>query len=158
MSTTDLTPPAFRPLCRIEVDVGEVVSLGRLPHGGERRYVPLQGGRVLGPDLQGVVVPGGVDWQVLRDDGVLEIQAHYVLRLDDGSLVEVDSRGLRHGPPEVLRRLAAGEPVDPASYFFRTLIRLGTAAPAWQHLNRTMALAVGSRQARQVVLDVHEIG
>lgn len=156
MPAIDLTPPAFQPLCRIEVDVGEVVSLGRVPQG-ERRYVPLLGGRVLGPGLQGIVMPGGVDWQLLRDDGVLEIQAHYALQLSDGSLVEVDSRGLRHGPPEVLRRLAAGEAVDPASYFFRTAIRLATGAAGWQHLNRTMALAIGSRQARLVVLDVHEI-
>jgi hypothetical protein len=149
-------PFAGPPLCRIEVEVGELVSLGRIAQG-ERRYVPLLGGSVGGAELQGTVVPGGVDWQLQRDDGVLEIQAHYVLRLADGSLVEVDSRGLRHGPPDVMRRLAAGEAVDPRRYFFRTFIRLATGAPAWQHLNRTMAVAVGAREAQRVVLDVHRI-
>lgn len=142
-------------LCRIEVTVGDVVSLGDAPMG-QRRYVQLHGGRVSG-GLQGEVVAGGVDWQWQRADEVLEIQAHYVLRLDDGALVEVDSRGLRHGPAEVLRRLMAGEPVAPQEYFFRTFIRMTTGSPAHAALNRVMAIAVGSREAGRVVLDVHRL-
>lgn len=142
-------------LCRIEVDVADVVSLGDAPMG-QRRYVQLTGGRVSG-GLRGEVVSGGVDWQWLRGDEVLEIQAHYVLRLEDGALVEVDSRGLRHGPAEVLKRLMAGAPVAPEEYFFRTFIRLTTGAPEHADLNRVMAVAVGAREAGRVVLDVHRL-
>lgn len=149
-------PPALRWLCRIECEVAPVVSLGAAPLG-ERRYVPLTGGQVTG-GLRGSVVPGGVDWQIARADGALDLHAHYVLALDDGSLVEVDSRGLRHGPADVMQRLAAGEAVDPAAYFFRTAVRLTTGAPAWLHLNRTMAIAVGAREAARVRLDLFEIG
>ena len=161
MQDTNLTAPltvfpAPTPLCRIVCDVGPLVSLGQAPLG-ERRFVQLLGGRVEGPLFQGVVMPGGVDWQIARKDEVLEIDARYVLELGDGARVEVESRGLRHGAPEVMQRLAAGEPVAPQEYFFRTAIRLTTGAPAWRHLNRLLAVGVGSRYATQVVIDVFQI-
>ena len=88
---------------------------------------------------------------------MLEISAHYVIRADDGALIEVTSQGLRHGSAEVMAQLARGEPVPREAYFFRTLLRFQTGAPAWLHLNRVMALAVGERTADAVRLDVYRI-
>lgn len=150
-------PPALLPMMQIHCELGALVSLGGPAKHGERRYVPLGGGTVRGPELNGSLVEGGVDWQVNRADGVLEIAAHYVIRADDGALIEVQSDGMRHGPPEVLARLAAGEAVPPAQYFFRTLMRFTTGAPPWLHLNKVMAIAVGQRQARAVLLDVYRL-
>ncbi|GAB4040642.1 MAG: hypothetical protein Fur0014_11320 [Rubrivivax sp.] len=149
-------PPALIPMARVRCAVDAISSLGPAPRG-ERRYVPLRGGTVEGPELQGRIVDGGVDWQWLRSDGVLEIAAHYVVETPDGGRVEVQSDGLRHGPAEVMARLGRGEPVGRDEYFFRTLMRFTTGAPAWLHLNRVMALAVGQREARVVVLDVYRI-
>lgn len=149
--------PDLRPLCRITCEVGPLVSLGDAP-AGERRFVPLGGGTVLGPELSGSVVEGGIDWQWRRADDVLEIAAHYALRLGDGGLVEVKSEGLRHGRPEVMAALARGEAVPTSDYFFRTFVRFTTGAPAWLHLNRTMAIAVGRREAQRVVLDLFSLG
>ncbi len=119
--------------------------------------MPLLGGTVTGPELNGDIVEGGVDWQVNRADGVLDIAAHYVIRAADGGLIEVQSDGMRHGPPEVMARLARGDDVARDEYFFRTLMRFQTGAPAWLHLNKVMALAVGQRQAGLVVLDVYRV-
>ena len=149
-------PPPLVPMCRIACEVDEMVSLGPAPLG-QRRYVPLGGGTVQGPEFNGTVLPGGVDWQWLRADGALDISAHYVLRADDGGLVEVHSTGLRHGPPEVMARLARGEAVPASAYFFRTALRFTTGAPAWTHLNTTLALAVATREARRVLLDVYRV-
>ena len=148
--------PALAPLTQVRCEVGALVSLGAAKYG-ERRYVPLTGGTVIGPELNGRLVEGGVDWQVNRADGVLDIAAHYVIRADDGGLIEVQSDGMRHGPPAVMARLARGDDVAPDEYFFRTLMRFQTGAPAWLHLNRVMALAVGQRQAGLVLLDVYRI-
>ena len=148
--------PPLVPMARIRCEVGAVTSLGPAPLG-ERRYVPLLGGTVEGPELSGTVVEGGVDWQIARADGVLEIAAHYVIRTPDGALIEVQSTGLRHGPPEVMARLAGGERVPPEAYFFRTLMRFTTGDPAWAHLNKVMALACGQREARAVVLEVFRV-
>lgn len=150
-------PPPLRPFARIAVEVDAVVSLGPAP-GGERRYVPLTGGTVEGPGLSGRVRSGGVDWQLARDDGVLEIAAHYVIETPDGALVEVQSTGMRHGPPEVMARLAAGEDVPPELYWFRTVVRMTTGSPRWAHLNRSLAIASGRREARRVMLDLWLVG
>src|SRR5438046_1413854 len=82
-------------------------------------------------------------WHGNRADGVLAIAAHYVIRTNDGALIEVQSDGMRHGPPEVMARLARGDSVARDEYFFRTLMRFQTGAPAWVHLNKVMAIAVG---------------
>jgi Protein of unknown function (DUF3237) len=148
--------PALLPMTEVVCEVGALVSLGAAPQG-ERRYVPLAGGTLAGPELNGTIIEGGVDWQVQRADGVLEIDAHYVVRTDDGALVEIRSTGLRHGPPAVMARLAAGEAVAPDEYFFRTIVRFATGAPTWAHLNRTIALAVGEREARRVRLRLYRI-
>lgn len=149
-------PPALLPMARVRCEVGAIASLGPAPRG-ERRYVPLLGGTVDGPELQGRILEGGVDWQWARSDGVLEIAAHYVVQTPDGARVEVQSDGLRHGPAPVMERLARGEPVARDEYFFRTLVRFTTGAPAWAHLNQVMALAVGQREARLVLLDFYRI-
>ena len=156
MTTTLPAPPALVPMCQVRCEVGALVSLGPAKHG-ERRYVPLGGGTVQGPELNGTLVEGGVDWQINRADGVLDISAHYVIKADDGGLIEIRSDGMRHGPPEVMARLARGENVPRDEYFFRTLIRFQTGAPQWLHLNKTMALACGRREATRVILDYYRI-
>jgi hypothetical protein len=148
--------PTLVPMCTIECAVSPMVSLGEAPFG-ERRFVPLGSGRVHGPELQGELVAGGVDWQWRHDDGTLEISAHYALRCSDGALVEIRSEGLRHGDAAVMAALARGEAVAPERYFFRTFVRFTTGSPAWAHLNRTMAVASGARSALGVELAFYRV-
>lgn len=150
------TAPALVLMAEIRCEVAPVVSLGPAPTG-ERRYVLLSGGTVSGPELRGRIVEGGIDWQLARSDGVLEIFAHYVIRTPDDGLIEVRSEGLRHGPPEVMQRMARGETVPHDAYFFRTFVRFCTGAAGWQHLNRVMAIAVGRREPRAVALDLFRL-
>ena len=76
---------------------------------GHRRVVNLLGGTVAGTRLNGRILPGGSDWQILSADGSADIHARYTVESDAGALIQVDSKGLRHGPPDVLARLAHGE-------------------------------------------------
>ncbi|MEO8151801.1 MAG: DUF3237 domain-containing protein [Rhizobacter sp.] len=154
--TVIAAPPALIPMTQVRCEVSPLVTLGAGPYG-ERRYVPLGSGMVRGPELNGTLVEGGVDWQINRGDGVLDISAHYVIRADDGALIEVTSEGMRHGPAEVMAQLARGESVPREAYFFRTLIRFQTGALQWLHLNKTMAIACGRRDATQVILDYYRI-
>ena len=75
----------------------------------------------------------------------------------NGRLVEVCSVGLRHGPSEVMARLARGEAVPASACYFRTVVRLPTGAPQWLHLNKLLALAVGQREASAVKLDFYRL-
>jgi len=145
-----------QPIFTIRADLEAITSLGRTPYG-ERRVIGILGGTVQGAKLSGRILPGGADWQIIRSDGAADIKARYTIETDAGALVMVTSEGLRHGPPEVIARLARGDNVDPALYYFRTVMRFETSDPAVDWLNRILALARGQREARAVRLDVYEV-
>jgi hypothetical protein len=144
------------PIFRVHCEVADILDLGPAPFG-QRRVVNLLGGTVSGAKLNGRVLPGGTDWQVMAADGALDIHARYTLQSDAGALIQVDSRGLRHGPSEVLARMARGETIDPSLYYFRTVMRFETAHPAAAWLNRILAIAMGARERNAVLLDVYEV-
>jgi len=121
-------------------------------HLGRRRIIAITGGSVDGPRLLGKVLPGGADWQIIRADGTAELEARYTIAAEDGALISVMNRGFRHGPPEVMRQLLAGERVDPARYYFRCAPVFETAAPAHQWLTRTIFVASGARHPDRVEL------
>jgi len=124
---------------------------------GRRRIIPITGGTIAGPRLGGRVLPGGADWQIIRADDAAEIEARYGIETDGGALVLVSSKGLRHGPAEVMAQLTRGEMVDPSRYYFRTVLRFETAEPSLAWLNRILALGRGTREPRAVRLDVYEV-
>lgn len=144
------------PLFRIEADLGEITEVGTTPYGG-RRVIEILGGRVSGARLSGRILSGGADWQILRGDGVADIQARYVIETDTGARVLVRSDGLRHGPQEVLQKIAAGESVDRSLYYFRTCLRFEASAPELDWMNRAIFVAIGARERLGVKLDVHEL-
>jgi len=144
------------PIFRVHCEVADVLDLGAAPFG-HRRVVNLLGGTVMGAKLNGRILPGGSDWQILSADGSADIHARYTVETDAGALVQVDSKGLRHGPPDALARLARGEDVDPSLYYFRTVMRFETAHPTTSWLNRILALARGARKKNAVQLDVYEV-
>ena len=132
-------------------------SLGSVA-GGERRIVDITGGEVSGPKLTGRILPGGADWQVVRDDGTAVLEARYTIEAADGALVYVRNYGYRHGPRDVLARIANGEEVDPALYYFRTAPVFETAAPQYDWLNRTVVVCSAMRTADRVILDFYAVG
>ena len=145
-----MKPPGLEFLFTLTAEVGEIVTMGPAPLG-ERRVVQITGGQFEGPQMRGEVL-GGADWQIVRDDGAIELDARYAIRETRGGIVQVVSQGMRHGPPEILARLARGEDVPSDQYFFRTIIRFETGASELAFLNKTIAVATAERRARQVEL------
>ncbi len=148
--------PALDFAFALRVAVAPALELG-YTHLGRRRVIAITGGTVAGPRLNGVVLPGGADWQVIRGDGVAELEARYMLQADDGGLIAVVNRGLRHGPDAVMRKLIAGEPVDPGAYYFRCTPVFETAAPAYHWLTRTVFVASGARHPDRVEISVYAV-
>jgi hypothetical protein len=144
------------PIFTIRCELANILDLGPAPFG-HRRVVNILGGSVTGAKLTGRVLPGGADWQIVAADGCLDIHARYTIESDAGSLIQVDSKGLRAGPPEVLARLGRGEEVDPSLYYFRTVMRFETADPSTEWMNRILAIAKGAREKNAVRLDVYEV-
>lgn len=151
-----MTAPDLRFAFEIEVEVSAPLDLGQTQNG-HRRIVPIQGGRVSGPRLQGRILAGGADWQILRPDGAADLDARYTIQADDGALIYAVNRGVRHGPPEILQRLNKGERVDPGSYYFRSGATFETSAGAHDWLTRAIMLGVGERYPDRVVIRFWEV-
>jgi Protein of unknown function (DUF3237) len=137
--------------------LGEPVSIGDTPDG-TRRIIPIfEGGRVEGPGIKGQLMGNAADWQLTRTDGVTVADAIYALRTDDGVIIQIRNRGLRHGPPEVMKRLVAGETVDPAEYYFRTVPEFIAPVGRYDWMNRSIFLCSGARYASSIKLWVWRV-
>ena len=139
----------LEPLTLVRVELGDIMDLGDTPWG-RRRVVPIVGGDFRGERLSGTVLPGGADWQVVHADGMISVDTRYTLRTDDEATIFLATRGVRHGPPEVLRRLADGEAVDPDEYYFRLVCTFEVGDPRYRWLNQTLVVASAARHAREV--------
>jgi hypothetical protein len=146
----------LQPLLKAEITLAAPQELGDSPLG-RRRIINITGGRFSGERLSGRVLPGGADWQVIRTDGVADLDARYTLETNDGALIYVRNHGYRHGSPEIIRKLSAGEAVDPSLYYMRTtpLFETGDARYAW--LNRMVCVGTGARRPSAVELEVFEV-
>jgi uncharacterized protein DUF3237 len=153
-----LPDPSLTRVYRLEATVGEPLELGEI-EAGRRRIVPLTGGAFAGPELKGKLLPGSsADWQIVLPDGTALGDIRYTLQTDDGDLLYVQSRGVRHGSAEVLARLARGEAVDPSQYTFRTSSQIETGAPELDWLNKGVFISVGARQPDRVIYETYLVG
>jgi muconolactone delta-isomerase len=153
-----LPDPRLTRVFQLEATLGEPLDLGDTARG-RRRIVPLTGGAFAGPELNGKLLPGAsADWQIVLADGTTLGDLRYTLQTDAGALIYVQSRGVRHGPAEVLARLGRGEDVDAAEYMFRTAMRIESAAPELDWLNKGVFVSVGGRRPRGVIYETYLVG
>lgn len=144
-------PPALTHSFSVDVEVGAPIDLGLTP-AGHRRVIPITGGEVRGPRLQGVVLPGGMDDQQVGPT-LHELMATYVLRVGEGALVRVVNTGFRAGPRDELAKVLAGQAATAGTIRFRTTARLSTSAPGLDWLNHTLFLGIGQRLPTRVSID-----
>jgi hypothetical protein len=151
-----LPTPELRLVCRIEADVAPILELGSAK-GGRKRIIPIIGGTVTGDRLRGRVLNLGADWQTIFADGSAEMDTRYGIETHDGALIDIRNYGFRHGPAEVLARVARGETVDPSEYYMRTQPRLETGDPRYDWVNRTIFVGTGARLASAVQIQIYEV-
>jgi len=152
----EAVPPKLTLAFTINVQVGAPTELGQVPRG-RRRIIPILGGTFEGPGIRGKVVPGGADWQIVRADGLAELDTRYLLQTDSGQLIYIQNAGIRHAPPDVTKKLLAGEAVDPSQVYFKTIPTFETSAPELQWLTRSIFVATGERKPSDVVIRVWKI-
>jgi hypothetical protein len=152
---TSLPAPTLRHIYRLDADLDAPTDLGHTPQG-HRRILALTGGRAEGTGFHAeLLATGGADWQIVRPSGSSVADIRYTLETDDGALLYVQAHGIRHGEPDVLARLTAGEDVDPSEYTFRTTVSIETSAPELAWLNDGIFIAVGARRPGGVSYDVY---
>ena len=151
-----LPPPTLLPLGELTANVGAPIDVGEGPHG-RRRVIPILGGSFSGGKMSGRVLGNANDYQIIRRDGVMELQARYVIETADKALIYVENNGLRDGPAELLAAQARGELVDHAQIYFRAIPRFETAAPQYQWLTRRIFVSAGCRFPDKVVIQFYQL-
>jgi hypothetical protein len=150
-----LPEPRLTRVYRLEAELGDPLDVGDVSHG-RRRIVPLTGGAFTGPELNGKLLPGAsADWQIVLPDGTALGDIRYTLQTHSGALLYVRSRGVRHGSPEVLGRLARGDDVDASEYVFRTSTEIETASRDLDWLNKGVFISVAGRRRGGVIYETY---
>lgn len=152
----EMTELRSRPLFAFRIDVAPPSIIGMTP-GYDRRIGEITGGTFEGEKLRGKFRTGGNDWQSLRSDGAISINVRAVMETDDGALIAMRYRGIRHGPKEVIERLAKGEAVNPNEYYFRVTPWFETSSEKYGWINRVIAVAIGHRLPEGPIYNVFEI-
>jgi hypothetical protein len=148
--------PSFEFVFEARVKVAPPIQLPEID-GRQRRIVPILGGPVSGPRLTGEVQAFGADWQEIRPDGVTQVLARYLIRAEDGTMISVVNQGIRRASEPVMRRLLAGERVDPSLVYFRAAPSF--EAPAGPHgwLTENLFVSAGTRHPDAVEIRFYRV-
>lgn len=156
MPTHAPSTPTLELLMQMEVKLTPPLDLGASPRG-VRRIIPIVGGNFTGDRLNGEIVNLGADWQTVFPEGAAELDTRYVLRTDDGAIIDVRNFGYRRGPAEVLAAVGRGETVDPALYYMRTQCRFETGDPRYAWLNTLICIGSGARLQGSVLMHIYAV-
>jgi hypothetical protein len=152
----DVATPVLVPVFALDCQVAPPIDLGESPVG-RRRIIPILGGQVRGAKLNGKVLPGANDYQIVRRDNVLELEARYIIETDDGAHIFVNNNGIRVADADVLARQNRGEMVDPALVYFRAVPRFETADARYQWMMKRLFVCVGTRLPASVQISFFEV-
>ena len=142
-----LPTPILEPVADLTVFVATPIEAGQvtgLNSRGRRRIIPITGGKVTGK-LSGTVLPGGADFQMVVSDTCADLDARYLLQLDNGEHIFVMNRALRRGSVEDIAKLVRGEPVDPAAIYFRCAPTFEVSSPSLAWLTESLFVGTGAR-------------
>ncbi|MGM7669927.1 DUF3237 domain-containing protein [Microbacterium sp. A93] len=150
---TQPAPPRLEFLATVAVEVDTPVEVGRT-HRGQRRIIPITGGTVTGPELNGTVLTGGADFQLIQSETSSDLDARYVIETDDGERLYVMNAAYRTGSAEDITALARGERVPAERIYFRCAPRFEVAGERWAWLDSTVVIGSGRREPERVLIDL----
>jgi hypothetical protein len=151
------TPPTLSFAFEMHAALGPATEVGKMANGMVRRIIPVTGGTFEGPGIQGTVLAGGADWQIMTPDGIAVLDARYTLQTNAGHFIYISNKGIRHGKSEVLKRIAAGEEVDPSEYYMRTVPELEASAPELDWVRRSLFVCSGARLKDTVIIAFYKV-
>jgi hypothetical protein len=152
-----LPPPTLEHLCDLAVTIAAPVEVGQTP-AGLRRMIPITGGTVTGARVNGKVLAGGADFQLILGGGTqAHLDARYVIELGDGSRVFVQNTALRVASLENSQRIMNGQPVNPDEVYFRCQPKLEATTPEWAWLSESQFIGVGRRAPDGVFMSFYRV-
>jgi hypothetical protein len=150
------SPPGLHYAFTIAVTLAAPIEQATVD-GRRKRFVPITGGTISGPRFEGIVLPGGGDWQTIGADGLTIVDTRYSLKANDGTVIDIVNPGVRVASPDITARMARGEPVAPDTYYFRTAPRFSVADGKHDWLRRTVFVGRGIRNPDTVQIDVFAV-
>lgn len=145
---------------RINVDLGPSEDMGKGPDGHRVNY-PIIGGTFVGKGMQGVVVPGGADLSVMREDGTVILDALYRLRTDDDQIIIIHNQGIGRLNESGLEKQASGATIaemEADDIYTRTVPTFKTAHGQHDWLNDYIFVgAIDYPRDEQVIVSVYKV-
>jgi hypothetical protein len=139
------------------VKVAAPLVVGQGPDG-LRRFIPITGGTVSGPAFSGKVLEGSGDWQIIRSDGVISLEARYTLESADGVRIAITNRGLRDASPAVTERMMRGDPVAASEYYFRAVAQIeAPVGSKYEWMNKRLFIGVAERKADAAIVHFYRL-
>jgi hypothetical protein len=139
------------------VKVAAPMVVGQGPDG-LRRFIPITGGSVSGPAFSGKVLEGSGDWQIIRSDGVISLEARYTLESADGVRIAITNRGLRDASPAVTERMMRGDPVAASEYYFRAVAQIeAPIGSRYEWMNKRLFIGIAERRADAAIVHFYKL-
>lgn len=148
--------PRFLEAFSAEITVAPPVVVGQDGKHGRRQLIEITGGKFSGK-LSGTAMRGGVDSQIIRPDGLTELEARYGVQLDDGEAVYISNKGIRRVEPDVAAAAARGEIVDPNKVYFTTVPTFEVYSDKYRWLEQSIFICRATRLPDKVLLKFYEV-
>lgn len=156
--------PELQHAFTLHVDLAPPQYFGKTS-AGERRFIPITGGKIDGPKLKGTILSGGGDWNAVRDDGVVHVLAKYTIQAEDGTLINVHNGGYGRASQAVMTKVFGNDPSTGsladggASWYTKTCPRFEVQDGKHSWLNNTCF--IGDLRPptvpNHVVIEIYEI-
>jgi len=141
----------------VRVKVDAPVLVGKDETVGRRQLIPILTGKLIGENMNGTVLPGGVDSQVIRPDGKCELSARYGVKLEDGTSFYVENNGIRTVPEEYVNIVKEGGFINPSLYYFCTTPRFEVYSEKLNWLTERIFICNATRLPEEVLLDYYVV-
>lgn len=161
---TSRSAPILEHIADLTVQVSAPIEAGQiagLNSRGKRRIIPITGGTIKGPLLNGRILPGGADFQLIVSATSSDLDARYIIELSGpdflGEHIYVQNRALRRGSPEDIAKLVRNEVVDPAAIYFRGVPTFEVSSPKLGWLTESIFFTTGARFPDRVEMSLYRV-
>ncbi|KAK5702207.1 hypothetical protein LTR17_022515 [Elasticomyces elasticus] len=154
-----LPNPSLRFLFHLECDMEAFRHIGQGPYG-DRSTVIFKTGRFEGPRMRGEILPGGGDWEIVRDHDdqqTAHLNTRYNLVTHDGATIYLQTTGTRTGKKSVLSKLGDDISITPDQFKMRLNLTMETGDPRYSWINQGVFVASSGRVGDQVIYDAYEL-
>ncbi len=150
-----MNKPSLKKVASAEIEVAAPMVVGHT-RLGRRQFIPIKGGKIAG-EINGNIIDGGADSQIIRANGRTDLSARYVIETNDGELIYIENNGIRQVSERFRDRASKGEIIDPEHVYFRTVPTFETSSEKYEWLENSLFVGAALRTDTKVVLDIYKV-